>query len=252
MEHSDHGTAEGPERKEQRKRSNVIDRVAVKPSLIRGAQTEAMNRGFNPSIDPARRRQLRSWAPGEKPWLLQNKEGANLLDLASNDYLGLSRHPNLRSAAETALMSDGLGAGGSRLVSGTRPRHLELERSLASWLGRDQVLLFPSGFQANIAAVSALCGRHSTVLADRLIHHSLLVGVRTSGARLQRFAHNDLEIWSSGPARAADATAGDHESLFSMEGTSPPLEAMGASAAAMGHGMLTRPTPWGSWVLSVA
>lgn len=196
-----------------------------------------MNRGFNPSIDPARRRQLRSWAPGEKPWLLQNKEGANLLDLASNDYLGLSRHPNLRSAAETALMSDGLGAGGSRLVSGTRPCHLELERSLASWLGRDQVLLFPSGFQANIAAVSALCDRHSTVLADRLIHHSLLVGVRTSGARLQRFAHNDLENLEQRLIQLGQPTVPPlviTESLFSMEGTSPPLEAMASLCSRYG------------------
>ena len=196
-----------------------------------------MNRGFNPSIDPARRRQLRSWAPGEKPWLLQSKEGANLLDLASNDYLGLSRHPNLRSAAETALMSDGLGAGGSRLVSGTRPRHLELERSLASWLGRDQVLLFPSGFQANIAAVSALCDRHRTVLADRLIHHSLLVGVRTSGARLQRFAHNDLENLEQRLIQLGQPTVPPlviTESLFSMEGTSPPLEAMASLCSRYG------------------
>ena len=71
--------------------------------------------------------------------------------------------------------------------------HQELEARLAAWLGRERVLLFPSGFQANLAAVTALADRHSLVLADRLIHHSLLAGVRRSGARLQRFAHNDLD-----------------------------------------------------------
>ena len=67
------------------------------------------------------------------------------------------------------------------------------ERDLAVFLGRERVLLFPSGFQANLAAVLALADRHTTVLADRLIHHSLLQGVRASGARLQRFSHNNLQ-----------------------------------------------------------
>ena len=90
------------------------------------------------------------------------------------------------------------------------------------------VLLFPSGFQANLAAVSALADRHTTVLADRLIHHSLLVGVQASGARLKRFAHNDLnhlerhlqQVRTSRPNQPLLVLS---ESLFSMEGTSPDL-----------------------------
>jgi 8-amino-7-oxononanoate synthase len=90
------------------------------------------------------------------------------------------------------------------------------------------VLLFPSGFQANLAAVQALADRHSLVLADRLIHHSLLVGVKASGARLQRFAHNDLtalqrrleEARSTAPQRRLLVLS---ESLFSMQGTSPDV-----------------------------
>ena len=180
--------------------------------------------------EPARRRRLRTWCPGEESWQLRHaaKGGKPLLDLASNDYLGLSRHPDLIQAASAALRTEGVGSGGSRLVTGSRPGHDDLEQSLADWLGRDRVLLFPSGFQANIAAVGALANRRSTVLADRLIHHSLLVGVQASGARLQRFAHNDLADLE----RRLVNLSGDEaplvisESLFSMEGTSPDVEAL--------------------------
>ncbi len=159
-----------------------------------------------------------------------------LLDLASNDYLGLSRHPAVLAAAASELAASGLGAGSSRLVSGTRPVHLQLEESLAAWLGRERALLFPSGFQANLAAVCALADRHSLVLADRLIHHSLLVGVRASGARLQRFAHNDpadLErrLLTARRQRPSGRLLVLCESLYSMEGTSPPLAALVALCA---------------------
>ena len=180
--------------------------------------------------EPARRRRLRTWCPGAESWQLRHaaEGGEPLLDLASNDYLGLSRHPDLIQAATAALRTEGVGSGGSRLVTGSRPGHDDLEQALADWLGRDRVLLFPSGFQANIAAVGALANRRSTVLADRLIHHSLLVGVQASGARLQRFAHNDLADLE----RRLVNLSGDEaplvisESLFSMEGTSPDVEAL--------------------------
>ena len=140
-------------------------------------KTDSMTRDSQPHIDPARLRSLRCLQPGPENWqFLSDATATNCLrDLASNDYLGLSRHPDVLDAAARVLRSDGLGSGGSRLVTGTRPVHLELEKQLASWLGRDRVLLFPSGFQANIAAVMALVDRHGTVVADRLIHHSLLV-----------------------------------------------------------------------------
>ena len=159
-----------------------------------------------------------------------------LLDLASNDYLGLSRHPAVIAAATRELEISGLGAGASRLVTGTRPVHSRLERELAAWLGRERVLLFPSGFQANLGAVTALVDRHSLVLADRLIHHSLLAGVRASGARLQRFAHNDpsdlerrlVAVRRAEPSRRLLVVV---ESLYSMEGTTPPLAEVAALCA---------------------
>ena len=209
-------------------------------------------------LPAVRRRRLRSLAPaGAAALQPAAPEGAAaaraeqasppppspLLDLASNDYLGLSRDPAVLAAAAAELAASGLGAGASRLVSGTRPVHLQLEEALAAWLGRERVLLFPSGFQANLAAVCALADRHSVVLADRLIHHSLLAGVRASGARLKRFAHNDpadlerllLHEQRSRPKARLLVLC---ESLYSMEGTSPPLAAIAALCARHGAPLL--------------
>ncbi|MEY4801010.1 MAG: hypothetical protein RLZZ213_1457 [Cyanobacteriota bacterium] len=199
------------------------------------------------AIPPQRRRGLRSFAPAATAATLDlatpRIRSAPLLDLASNDYLGLSRHPEVVSAAQAAAASQGLGAGASRLVSGSRPVHGELEAALAAWLGREQVLLFPSGFQANLAAVGALADRHSLVLADRLIHHSLLTGVRASGARLQRFAHNDLAQLDSQLQAARRRAPGQRllvlsESLFSMQGTSVDVAVLTAICAEHGAALL--------------
>ena len=205
-----------------------------------------------------RRRRLRSLAPAGaaalQPAAPEGATGARdeeasppspspLLDLASNDYLGLSRDPSVLAAAGSELAASGLGAGASRLVSGTRPVHLQLEEALATWLGRERVLLFPSGFQANLAAVCALADRHTLVLADRLIHHSLLAGVRASGARLKRFAHNDpadlerllLHEQRSRPEARLLVLC---ESLYSMEGSTPPLADLAALCARHGAPLL--------------
>lgn len=180
---------------------------------------------------PERRRQLRTFTPAGQALLQAPQQGQPLLDLASNDYLGLSQHPALKHAAAAAALDVGTGAGGSRLVSGSRPQHQQLETALAQWLGREHVLLFPSGFQANLAAVTALADRHTLVFADRLIHHSLLVGVKASGARLGRFRHNDLQDLEQRLIAARERSADQRllvisESLFSMEGTSPDTAAL--------------------------
>ena len=197
------------------------------------------------AVPEERRRQLRVLSSGAGARL--QPEGTQaataLLDLASNDYLGLSRHPEVQAAAAEELQRSGVGAGASRLVSGSRPVHRELEQRLAAWLGREQVLLFPSGFQANLAAVGALANRHTLVLADRLIHHSLLAGVKASGARLERFAHNDLHDLEQ-RLTAARALNNERqllvlsESLFSMEGTSPDLAALATCCARHGAALL--------------
>ncbi|MGC6483280.1 MAG: aminotransferase class I/II-fold pyridoxal phosphate-dependent enzyme [Synechococcus sp.] len=193
------------------------------------------------SLPSARRRHLRTWVPDPTD---ANGEGrlhragsetsdSTLRDLASNDYLNLTRHPHVLAAASQVMHDQGVGSGGSRLVSGSRPVHQQLETALGAWLQWERVLLFPSGFQANLAAVSALADRHTSVLADRLIHHSLLVGVQASGARLKRFAHNDLndlgrrleQIRTTRPSQPLLVLS---ETLFSMEGTSPDLAGLSA------------------------
>lgn len=217
------------------------------PSGERAASWREELRRQLAAIPPQRRRGLRSFAPAATAATLEpataNGSSAPLLDLASNDYLGLSRHPEVVAAAQAAAASQGLGAGASRLVSGSRPVHGELESALAAWLGREKVLLFPSGFQANLAAVGALADRHSLVLADRLIHHSLLTGVRASGARLQRFAHNDLAQLDSQLQAARRRAPGQRllvlsESLFSMQGTSADVAALTALCAEHGAALL--------------
>lgn len=201
--------------------------------MVNGVATAAAGHPLSPlmadleALPESQRRRLRTLSPHGAATLAPDGAAA-LLDLSSNDYLGLATHPAVIAAAQATAARDGVGAGASRLVSGSRPVHAALEAALAHWLGRDQVLLFPSGFQANLAAVLALADRHSLVLADRLIHHSLLVGVQASGARLQRFAHNDLQALEARLQEARRRAPQRRllvlcESLYSMEGTSPHL-----------------------------
>tara|TARA_Y100001968_G_scaffold201510_1_gene185052 strand:- start:27491 stop:28633 length:1143 start_codon:yes stop_codon:yes gene_type:complete len=177
-------------------------------------------------------RKIRTWTHAPNPAELTGLDSKNnkitLLDIASNDYLGLNKHPKLIQAAYEIMYSEGVGAGGSRLITGSRPIHRKLEIALSKWLDREEIFLFPSGFQANIAAVHALVDRYTPVLTDRLIHHSLLVGVKASGAKLYRYAHNDLDdlerqlkgLLSKRPDQSPLVIT---ESLFSMEGTSPNI-----------------------------
>ena len=186
-----------------------------------------------PEIPNSRIRKLRTWAPGKRSSELigedENKNQITLIDLASNDYLDLARHPLLIEAARHTLETDGVGSGGSRFITGSRNIHQTLETKLAEWLDREIVLIYPSGFQANLAAVLALSDRHTPVICDRLIHHSLLVGVKASGAKLFRFKHNNLSeleklLKKSRQNNPRKQPLVITESLFSMEGTTAPIK----------------------------
>ena len=183
-------------------------------------------------IPKNRIRKIRTWIPDNEVSILREldptKNSLPLIDLASNDYLALSKHPKLIEAANQTMNDEGLGAGGSRLVTGSRPIHKELEEALGEWLNRERVLLFPSGFQANLAAILALANRHTTIIADRLIHHSLLLGIKASGAKLHRYSHNNLDelekhLKNFRQKHTHPSPLVITESLFSMEGTSPDL-----------------------------
>ena len=182
-------------------------------------------------IPKNRLRKLKTFALGQKTYELQNlnpeKNKKNLIDLCSNDYFGLSRDKDVIKASYEISLSEGLGSGSSRFITGSRPIHRLLETQLAEWLNQEKVLLFPSGFQANIAAVQGLANRNSIVIADKFIHNSLLVGVKASGSKLVRFAHNDLQDLEKKILKF-NATQKSIliivESLYSMEGSISPLK----------------------------
>ncbi len=173
-------------------------------------------------------RKLKIFSLGKENYELQDPNSSNkkLIDLCSNDYFGLSRDKDLIKASYEISLSQGLGSGSSSFITGLRPVHKVLETELSEWLNREKVILFPSGFQANIAAVQALANRNSIVIADKLIHNSLLVGIKASQAKLIRFAHNDLKdlenkiLKFNSPQNSILIVV---ESLYSMEGSISPL-----------------------------
>ncbi len=158
--------------------------------------------------------------------------GRRILNFASNDYLDLARHPEVRAAAQQALQEYGAGAGASRLVTGNLPLHEELEAALAQHKRRPTSLLFGSGYLANAGIVTACVGRGDTVFADRLVHASLIDAILLSRATLRRFRHNDAahlrECLSKhrGGGRLLVVT----ESVFSMDGDLAPLREIVACA----------------------
>src|SRR6202035_5744642 len=111
-------------------------------------------------------------------------DGKPVLLLCSNNYLGLADHPRLRQAAADAAMRWGVGAGASRLVSGTMTIHRRLEERLAAFKGSEACVLFGSGYLANLGAIGALAGPGDTVFSDELNHASIVDGCRLSRARV--------------------------------------------------------------------
>jgi len=183
----------------------------------------------NIKIPKNRLRKLKTFSLGQKKFELKdlNSKNKKFIDLCSNDYFGLSRDKDLIRASFKISISQGIGSGSSRFITGTRPIHQLLENELAEWLNQEKVLLFPSGFQANIAAVQALAGRDSIVIADKLIHNSLLVGIKAAQSKLVRFKHNDLKDLENKIVKFISTNKSILvvvESLYSMEGSIAPLK----------------------------
>ncbi len=142
-----------------------------------------------------------------------------VIDLAGNDYLGLSRHPAVLAAATDALRSYGLGATGSRLVRGSTDAHAALERGLAELLGTDAALVYSSGYLANLGAVRALVQPRTLLLSDAYNHASLIDGCRTSGAEIVVTPHGDVSAVTAALAGRGDRPAlVVTESVFSVDG----------------------------------
>lgn len=156
-----------------------------------------------------------------------------MVSFASNDYLGLSTHPQVLAA----LAQPSAGAGASRLVAGNHPQYAPLEAQLAMLKGAEAALVFGSGYLANLGTITALVGKGDLVLADKLAHACMIDGAQLSGATLKRFRHNDVAHAQA----LLEAHRGEFrhvliitEHIFSMDGDKAPVAALQSLAKAYG------------------
>jgi 8-amino-7-oxononanoate synthase len=152
-------------------------------------------------------------------------EGKRLIMLGSNNYLGLTTHPEVREAARAAIAEFGTSCTGSRFLNGTLALHGELERRLAAFVDKETALVFSTGYQTNLGTLSALLGRDDVVVCDKEDHASIVDGCRLALGRMRRFEHNDpadLErVLAACPAEAGKLVVVD--GVFSMGGDIAPL-----------------------------
>ncbi|WP_411076028.1 8-amino-7-oxononanoate synthase [Streptomyces sp. cmx-4-7] len=164
---------------------------------------------------------------------------SDLLDLAGNDYLGLTRRPEVTGAAAEAARRWGAGSTGSRLVTGTTLLHTDLERELAAFCGFEAALVFSSGYTANLAVLTALGGRDSLIVSDAANHASLVDGCRLARAETAVVPHADPEAvrktLEAHPGRRALVVS---DSVFSVDGDRAPLAELAAACRAHGAGLV--------------
>lgn len=163
------------------------------------------------------------------------RDGKRLISFSCNDYLGLSHHPLVRAAAAEAALNYGAGAAASRLVTGDHPLLSDLEKRLARLKGTEAACVFGSGYLANVGAIPTLVGPGDAIFVDALAHACIWSGAQLSGARIVKFAHNDvadlnrlLKAERPQVRRALVATDG----VFSMDGDIAPLDRLSALCAA--------------------
>jgi 8-amino-7-oxononanoate synthase len=163
---------------------------------------------------------------------LTNNEGSearigdhHLIMIGSNNYLGLTMHPKVRQAALDAIKTYGTSCTGSRFLNGTLEMHLELERRLAEWVGKERALVFSTGYQVNVGTISAVVARDDFAITDKDDHASIVDGCRLSFGTMKRFPHNDLEglerVLASLPERGGRLVIID--GVYSMGGDIAPL-----------------------------
>jgi 8-amino-7-oxononanoate synthase len=154
--------------------------------------------------------------------------------VGSNNYLGLTHHPEILDAARNALVTYGSGSTGSRLLNGTLALHDELEERLARFFHKEAALVFTTGYQANLGAIAALIGRDDHVFLDRLDHASIVDGAKLSYGHVHRYPHSDAQCLSRQLSAIPNA-AGKlvvTDGVFSMEGTMADLPAIVAATKA--------------------
>ena len=148
-------------------------------------------------------------------------EGKRRIMLGSNNYLGLTVNPEIIAAGVKALQEFGTGCSGSRLLNGTLTLHQKFEKEMAEFLGKGDVCTFPSGFQSNLGAISAVVGRNDYVICDRENHASIYDGCKLSYGKMLRYHHNDMAGLESILQRVSEEGAGIlvvTDGVFSMSG----------------------------------
>jgi 8-amino-7-oxononanoate synthase len=161
-------------------------------------------------------------------------DGHDVVSFASNDYLGLSQHPDVVAAAHAAIDRWGTGAGAARLIVGSRPYHSRLEHDLAVWKRSDAAVLFPTGFAANLGVLATFAGPGTLVLSDELNHASIIDGCRLARAEVHVYRHADagsvheLLAGHGGPAVVVS------DVVFSMDGDVAPVTELAAICADRG------------------
>jgi 8-amino-7-oxononanoate synthase len=161
-----------------------------------------------------------------------------LLDLASNDYLGLAHHPEVAEGAAAAARTWGGGSTGSRLVTGTTELHTELERELAGFCGFEAALVFSSGYAANLGAVTALAPHGSLIVSDAGNHASLIDGCRLARGATQVVPHADPEAVRKALGAHEGTAVVVSDTVFSVDGDAAPLAAHAAACRERGAGLL--------------
>ncbi|MFD5228605.1 8-amino-7-oxononanoate synthase [Streptomyces qaidamensis] len=161
-----------------------------------------------------------------------------LLDLASNDYLGLARHPEITEGAARAARTWGGGSTGSRLVTGTTELHTELERELADFCGFEAALVFSSGYAANLAAVTALAPHGSLIVSDAGNHASLIDGCRLARGTTQVVAHAEPDAVRKALSTHEGTAIAVSDTVFSVDGDAAPLTALAEACREHGAGLV--------------
>src|SRR6266702_3538333 len=156
-------------------------------------------------------------------------DGRDVINLASNNYLGLAAHPRLKEAASKAAAELGAGSGAVRTIAGTMSLHVELERRFAAFKGAEAALMFQSGFTSNAGTVAAILSPEDVIVSDQLNHASIIDGARLSRAEIKVFPHKDTE--AADQLLAETAREGRRQLLitdgvFSMDGDIAPLAAL--------------------------
>ncbi|GAB3480868.1 8-amino-7-oxononanoate synthase [Marinomonas epiphytica] len=154
------------------------------------------------------------------------------LAFCSNDYLGLANHPRIIKALQKGAQDHGVGGGASHLVCGHLSIHQALEEALADWLGYERVILFSTGYMANLAVISALADKHRPVIQDKLNHASLIDGAKLAGAAVRRYLHSDLESASKLLAKQSQPGLLVSDGVFSMDGDLAPLAGLASLSSA--------------------